>query len=172
MNAAPKSANTYEVLTLPTDTSASTNDLCYFRTRSGNAGILQIIGYIGNPCAIKLRYKLVQNVVSGFTNAFQPPGNPGIPAPVANLPLQIGGEPQPPGAIAAASAPVAVTGKLVLLAAPVLGLFLILAVIVTVLLPALKKSKSGAGKAVAIGCGVLVLGGFLSRSWRRPCSSG
>ena len=51
--------------------------------------------------------------------------------------------------------------RLVLLAVPILGLFLILAVMVTVLLLALKKWKSGAGKAVAIGCGVLVLGGIL-----------
>jgi len=61
MNAVPKSANTYEVLTLPTGTSASTNDLCYFRTRSGTLGILQITGFTDNPRGVKLRYKLVQS---------------------------------------------------------------------------------------------------------------
>ena len=61
MNAVPKPANTYEVLTLPTDKSASTNDLCYFRTRSGTLGLLQITGYTENPRGVKLRYKLVQN---------------------------------------------------------------------------------------------------------------
>ena len=60
MNAAPKPANTYEVLTLPTDTSASTNDLCYFRTRSGTLGLLQITGFTENPRGVKIRYKLVQ----------------------------------------------------------------------------------------------------------------
>jgi serine/threonine protein kinase len=55
-----------------------------------------------------------------------------------------------------ASAPAAAPGRLVLLAVPVLGLFLILAVVVTVLLLVLKKSKLGAGKAIAIGCGVLM----------------
>ena len=60
MNTVPKPANTYEVLTLPTDTSASTNDLCYFRTRSGKLGILQITGFTDNPRGVKIRYKLVQ----------------------------------------------------------------------------------------------------------------
>ncbi len=32
-----------------------------FRTRSGNYGLLQIIGYTENPRGVKLRYKLVQN---------------------------------------------------------------------------------------------------------------
>ena len=83
-------------------------------------------------------------------------------APASSIPPLTGGETQSPGAPAvAASTPVAVTGKLVLVAVPVLGLLLILAVLVTVLLLAIKKWKSGAGKAIAIGCGVLVLGGFL-----------
>jgi hypothetical protein len=60
MNAGPKPANTYEVLTLPTDTSASTNDMCYFRTRSGNLGLMQITGFTDNPRGVKIRYKLVQ----------------------------------------------------------------------------------------------------------------
>jgi serine/threonine protein kinase len=61
MNAAPKSANACEVLTLPTNSSASTNDLCYFRTRSGTLGILQIIGFTENPRGVKIRYKLLQS---------------------------------------------------------------------------------------------------------------
>ncbi len=87
----------------------------------------------------------------------QPPANPGIPASAASIPPQTGGGQQPPLEVHAASSP----GRLVLLAVPVLGLLLILAALVTVLLLALKKSKSGAGKAIAIGCGVLLAGGFL-----------
>ena len=82
-------------------------------------------------------------------------------APAASIPPQMGGGQQPPGATAAPPAPVASYGRLVLLAVPVLGLLLILAVVATVLLLAIKKWKSGAGKAIAIGCGVLVLGAIL-----------
>ena len=67
MNAGPKPANTYEVLTLPTATSASTNDLCYFRTRSGTLGLMQITGFTENPRGVRLRYKLVQEVGANNT---------------------------------------------------------------------------------------------------------
>jgi hypothetical protein len=67
-----KPANTYEVLTIPTETSASTNDLCYFRTRSGALGLLQITGFTENPRGVKIRYKLaqkqIQNTINSSTN--------------------------------------------------------------------------------------------------------
>jgi len=63
------------------------------------------------------------------------------------------------------SAPVAARGAAhvswFLVAVLGLGLLLFLAVLVTALVLALKKWKSGAGKAIAIGCAMLVLGGFL-----------
>ena len=54
-------ASTYEVLPLSPSSSAPREDLCYFRTRAGNFGILQITGVSDNPRGVKLRYKLVQN---------------------------------------------------------------------------------------------------------------
>ena len=133
-----------------------------FKTPKGLTGLLQITGNTDNLRGVKIRYKLVQNVVSGLTNAFQPPENPGMPARLANIPPQTGGEVQPPGT-AAVAASMPVTSRGVLLAVPVLGLFLILilVLIVTVLLLAIKKWKSGPVKAIALGCGVLVLGAFL-----------
>jgi LysM repeat protein len=136
---------------------AETNYTYAFKTGAGHFGLLQITGYTDNPRGVKIRYKLVQNVAPVLTNAIQPLPNPGIPAPVTYIPPQISSEQQPPLEVQTAAAP----GRPVLLAVPVLGLLLILAVMGTVLFLAIKKWKSGTGKAIAIGCGVLVLGAFL-----------
>jgi hypothetical protein len=37
------------------------NELCFFRTRTGRLGVLQILGATDNPPGVKLRYKLVRH---------------------------------------------------------------------------------------------------------------
>ncbi len=59
MSADAKPQNAYEILTYPSNDSTTTNSLCLFRTRSGNLGVLQIIGFTEHPGGVKFRYKLV-----------------------------------------------------------------------------------------------------------------
>jgi hypothetical protein len=49
----------------------------------------------------------------------------------------------------------------IVLVATLVGVVLLVTVLVVAVLLASKNGKSGAGKATAIGCGVLVLGGIL-----------
>jgi hypothetical protein len=40
------------------------NELCFFRTRTGRLGVLQILGVTENPPGVRVRYKLVQHGVA------------------------------------------------------------------------------------------------------------
>ncbi len=105
-----------------------------FKSRTGTMGILQITGFTENPRGVKLRYKLVQG---GPTNA----------AVVAS----------PDTALSApVPEPVVVTSIPALV--PVGGILLLLVGGIAVIVLAVRKSKLGAGRTMAVGCGVIMLG--------------
>ena len=117
-----------------------------FRTREGGMGLLQVLAQAENPRGVKIRYKLVQSAANNnLPMVAQPDSSPND--------NNVG----PSGAAARGAERV----SWFLVAVLGLGLLLFLAVLVTALVLAVKKWKSGAGKAIAIGCAVLVLGGFL-----------
>jgi hypothetical protein len=106
-----------------------------FVTREGSMGVLEILGPSYNPRGVKIRYKLVQPSAVPTATAADNFDSPATVAP--NL--------LPNKTWAGLLLPVGFAGLLVV-AGVVVG-FVVL----------LKKSKSGTGKTIAIGCGILVL---------------
>ena len=110
-----------------------------FKTREGGMGALQILGSSVNPRGVKIRYKLAKPSVEMTANVA---GSPQVFAPTTGTPLQ---------STRFGVSIIFIGGLFLLVVTGLVGVFVL----------ALKKWKSGAGKAVAIGCGVLVLGGIL-----------
>jgi len=132
-----------------TDAERKTPATWVFETREGGKGILQVLEQ--TKAGVKLRYKLVQG---GATNAAA--GDK--PAPVFHgasfvLPLR-----QTPAPAEAAPVPVPVVVRSIPALVPVGGILLLLIGGIAVIVLAVRKSKLGAGRTLAVGCGVIMLG--------------
>ncbi len=123
----------------------------WFQTLDGAKGVLQILGTNDHPRGLKIRYKLVQG---GETQA----AAGAKPAPVFHgasfvLPLRQAAAPAE-----AAPVPMPVVVRSIPALVPVGGILLLLVGGITVIGLAVRKSKLGAGRTMAIGCGVIMLG--------------
>ena len=123
-----------------------------FRTRDGLVGFYQLRGLAdADGRGVNIRYKLVQG---GATNA----AAGAKPAPVFHgasfvLPLRQAAAPAE-----AAPVPVPVVVRSIPALVPVGGILLLLVGGIAVIVLAVRKSKLGAGRTMAIGCGVIMLG--------------